>query len=180
MTKLRGFPPILSPQAKVLILGSIPGCESLARQAYYAHPRNVFWRIVQDLLGIDCGWPYARRVKTLQERGIVLWDVLHSCEREGSLDAAIVEGSVEVNAFVPLYRRYPGIRRVFFNGGKAESLYRRRVLPDLRTEFEYLDYCRLPSTSPANAAWSYARKLEAWRAIVIGVSDCSENRLSHD
>ncbi len=139
----------------------MPGEASLAAGQYYAHPRNQFWPILGALLGFDAGMPYERRVRAVRAAGIAVWDVLHSCERPGSLDSRIVRDSIEPNDFAALFARCRGIRRVCFNGAMAEESFRRHVLPSL--DAGGLEFVRLPSTSPANASMSAARKLEAWR-----------------
>lgn len=161
----RCFPAIESAGAHTLILGSLPGRRSLERRQYYAHPQNAFWKIVATVF--DAGWPlpYERAVEVLKSRGVAVWDVLAEAERPGSLDSAIVPATARVNDFAKFYRAHPRLRRVFFNGRKAEELYTRVVLPGLSDEFGTLSYARLPSTSPAHAGMSFAGKLAMWRTI---------------
>ena len=145
----------------MVVLGSMPGERSLTAAEYYAHPRNAFWKIMQALAGVDLAATYEQRLRSLKIRGIALWDVLHSCYRQGSLDAGIQNGSVKVNNFSAFFRRHPGIRVVLFNGATAERFYQRYVLPELPNgEIIYL--C-LPSTSPAYAAMSLKQKINWWR-----------------
>lgn len=151
--------------ARVLILGSMPSRESLAQTRYYAHPRNAFWPILAELLEIESN-DYETRVARVQDRGIAIWDVLGECTRPGSLDSAIDERTAVVNDFPAFFRRHPGLRRIFFNGAKAESLFLRRVLPTLGEDARHLPRLRLPSTSPAHAGMRPAEKLEAWRVIL--------------
>ena len=158
------FPPITGKNPRTLILGSLPGQKSLQMQQYYAHPQNAFWKLMEELLGATSPLPYNSRVKILTDHGIALWDVLATAERPGSLDSSIVPASVRVNDFATFFRAHPQIRRVFFNGRKAEDLYRRLVLPELETVAEVSYEC-LPSTSPAHAGMSFARKLEFWARI---------------
>ena len=139
----------------------MPGEASLAAGQYYAHPRNHFWPILGALFGFDHGMPYARRVRALGVARVAVWDVLQSCERPGSLDSRVVRDSIEPNDFAALFARCRGIRRVCFNGAMSEESFRRHVLPAL--DAPGLEFVRLPSTSPANASVSYARKLDAWR-----------------
>src|SRR5262245_37275776 len=160
---LTGFPPIVDERARVLVLGSMPSAVSLQKGQYYAHPRNLFWRITGELLGFDASAPYEDRIAALRHAGVGLWDVLFQCERVGSLDASITRDSVAPNDLCGLLRSYPGIRRVFFNGATAERLFHRLVLLDGGG----IEFRRLPSTSPANAAIRYDAKLRAWRAIVF-------------
>ncbi|MBS0395831.1 MAG: DNA-deoxyinosine glycosylase, partial [Proteobacteria bacterium] len=129
-----GFPPIARRDARVLVLGSLPGQESLRRRQYYAQPRNAFWPIMGELVGAAPALPYPRRARRLAASGIALWDVCAAAFRPGSLDAAIEPGSVVANDFAAFFRRHPRIRLVCFNGRTAATLYRRRVLPDLPPE----------------------------------------------
>ena len=159
------FEPIASANAEVLILGSLPGRMSLEMQQYYAHPQNAFWKIITQILGAEWPLPYARRVKLLTEHRIALWDVLAAAERPGSLDSSIVHASALANDFAAFFRTHPLICRVYFNGRKAEELYRRFVLPGLSAEFAAMRYVSMPSTSPAHAGMTFAKKLERWRTI---------------
>jgi len=153
---------VVDDGTRVLVLGSMPGELSLRRQQYYAHPRNVFWRIMSELVGFDA-CDYDLRLAAMRAAGIGLWDVLRACDRAGSLDAAIVEDSMEANDFDVLFAQCPSIARVYFNGGKAEQVFRRIVLPGLGVPVE----CRrLPSTSPTNARYTFEGKLQAWRAVI--------------
>jgi hypoxanthine-DNA glycosylase len=159
------FPPQSRRDATRLILGSLPGQRSLQMQEYYAHPQNAFWKIITQLFGAASTLPYTRRVRILTDHRIALWDVLAAAERPGSLDSSIVSASARTNDFAAFFRAHPQIRRVYFNGRKAEELYRRFVMPHLGPDFEELSYECLPSTSPAHAGMTFARKLEIWRRI---------------
>jgi double-stranded uracil-DNA glycosylase len=158
------FEPVAQADARILILGSMPGRDSLRAAQYYAHPRNTFWRIMADILHFDAGVPYQNRTAALSAARIALWDVLHSCRRPGSLDSSIEANTVVVNDFQSFFLRYAGINAVIFNGSKAEHYYVRRVLPHLDANPPL--YFRAPSTSPAHASLSYARKLEIWRGLL--------------
>lgn len=168
MLRVRSFPPIENAGARVLILGSMPGGASLAAGQYYAHPQNLFWPIMSALLGAGPGFAYAARTRLLKANGIALWDVLESCVREGSLDSAIEDATIAVNDFAAFYRTHPRIGRVFFNGAKAEASYRRYVIPLLGSGGPAVEYLRLPSTSPAHAALSFAMKRKAWSVVLQG------------
>jgi len=161
----RCFPPVAPRGATTLILGSLPGQRSLEMQQYYAHPHNAFWKLVAGIFEADAALPYARRVALLKSHGIALWDVLAAAERPGSLDSSIVHSTASVNDFEAFFRKHPGIRRVFFNGRMAESIYRRRVLPKLAAPFAHIRYECLPSSSPAHAGMPFAKKLGIWRGI---------------
>lgn len=158
-----GLPPVVDDATRVLVLGSMPGEASLRAQQYYAHPRNAFWRIMSDIVGVDLHADYDVCLRQLRVAGIGLWDVLHVCDRPGSLDAAIVRETMEINDFQQLFGAHPGIVRVCFNGAKAAQVFHRLVAPTLRSP---VDSRALPSTSPANAAIPYDAKLRAWRAAV--------------
>ena len=161
----RCFAPVAKRDANTLILGSLPGRRSLERQQYYAHPHNAFWKLIGAIFGADATLPYAQRVRILTRQRIALWDVLAAAERPGSLDSSIVHASALANDFQEFFRAHPQIRRVFFNGRKAEEMYRRFVLPMLGPEFAAIRYECLPSTSPAHAGMRFAEKLVAWSRI---------------
>jgi len=160
--RLLGLPPLVSDQTVVLVLGSFPSLASLAAQQYYAHPQNHFWRILQAL------WPeppmptgagsYAPRCQWLLARGLGLWDVYASCEREGSLDARI--RNAQLNDFASLKARCPRLAAVAHNGGESHKQARHA------TAALGLPVYKLPSTSPANASWRFERKLAAWREVM--------------
>jgi len=167
MAHIRGFPPIARPDAVTLILGSMPSRESLRQQQYYAHPRNSFWPILIHLFELDQS-DYSSRTEQVSLRGIAIWDVLKTCFRSSSLDSDIDDSSITTNDFGAFYRAHPAIERVFFNGAKAEAVYRRHVLPGLPAEYSGHRLQRLPSTSPAHAGMTVAAKTRAWRVITEG------------
>ena len=154
--RIVAFPPVAPPGARVLVLGSMPSVESLNRGFYYAHPRNAFWRILAEVYGEPLPTGIPEKVALLEHHDIALWDALHSCERQGSLDSAIREP--RPNDFEGLFRRCPRIGRILFNGGTAQRLF-------VKAAGQYLqgrEWRRLPSTSPAYTL-SYERKLALWR-----------------
>ena len=158
-----------SPDARVLILGSMPGLASLAASQYYAHPRNAFWPLMGELLGIPPDLDYPARVAALNCAGVAVWDVLHSCRRHGSLDAAIEDATLVANDLAGFIAAHPAIGHIFFNGAKAESCFRRHIrLPDGERP---LALTRLPSTSPAHAGRSFEQKLAAWRVVAEALTD---------
>jgi TDG/mug DNA glycosylase family protein len=168
---LYGFAPIVGANARILLLGSMPGSRSLQAAEYYAHRQNAFWWIMAQVFGMPDEASYAQRCRRLISHGIALWDVMQACARQGSLDANIAEESIVANDFARFFGDLPSIRWVYFNGAKAEMTYRRNVLPSLLPRFNYLRYRRLPSTSPAYAAMSKADKLQIWRdAIMMGLA----------
>lgn len=163
--RIYGFPPVARPDARVLILGSMPSVESLRQSFYYAHPRNAFWPMLAEILGEARPEAIEDKKALLTRHGIALWDTVESCERAGSLDSAI--RSARANDFAALYERCPEIRFVFFNGAAAEQLYRRLVA----REDGARSFVRLPSTSPAYTL-RYADKKEAWeRALKEALSE---------
>jgi len=167
LPSIRGFAPIARVDARVLVLGSMPGVASLRAQQYYGHPRNAFWPIMATVFGFDADTPYAQRVAALMDHKVAVWDVLAACQREGSLDADIDAQSIEVNDFALFVRTHPGLQRLCFNGATAHTVFRRRVVPQLpaRLPFELVP---LPSTSPAHAGMPMAEKLRRWRLALTG------------
>ena len=154
--RLLGLPPVISRQARLVILGSFPGVASLQARQYYGHPRNHFWPLLSAIWGIDlAALPYRQRLAELRRRGLGLWDVYASCRRAGSLDQAIEDA--EFNDLASLRRRAPRLQLVAHNGGESARAMRQILTLGLPVR-------KLPSSSPANASWSFERKLEAWRA----------------
>ena len=155
---LEGLAPVLAVDTRLVILGSFPGAASLAAQQYYGHPRNNLWPLLSALWGEDLvALPYTQRLAALLRHRVGLWDVYRRCEREGSLDSAI--RAAQPNDLARLKRLAPALQAVAHNG--AESARSRRL-----TEALGVDVHTLPSTSPANASWSFERKLAAWRDVV--------------
>ena len=154
--RLAGLAPVWTPQARLLVLGSFPSVASLQAQQYYAHPRNQFWPILSSAWGLPAlpSWPYPERVAQALAHGVAIWDVYATCIRPGSLDSAIREA--QLNDLADLVRRSPDLRLIVHNGG--ESARHRRI-----TEALGVPVMSLPSTSPANASWSFERKQAAWR-----------------
>lgn len=158
--RLVGLPPVIGRGTRLLLLGSFPSAASLAAGEYYAHPRNAFWPILSALWGLELrALPYRERLAEVRRRGLGIWDVYRACRRAGSLDSAIAEP--EPNDLTSLRRRAPALVAIAHNGG--ESARAMRVTRALG-----LPVWRLPSTSPANASWSFERKLAAWRQAFAG------------
>jgi len=162
MPHIHSFLPVSNADARVLILGSMPGKKSLAQSQYYANPQNAFWKIMGELVGAKPDIPYEGRLRLLKSSGIALWDVLASCERLTSLDSHIREESA--NDFASFFALHPHISQVFFNGSKAEQSFSKFVRD--KQSLPPLMFCRLPSTSPAHAGMRYEDKLQAWRAAI--------------
>ena len=158
-----GFPPVARADARVLVLGSLPGQKSIAEQQYYAHPQNAFWPIMRELFGIE--GDYASRCEQLTARRIALWDVLASSVRPGSLDADIRLDTAQANDFRRFFEVHTEIQLLAFNGRKAEDMFRRFVAADGFDDS--VTRTGLPSTSPAYAAMPFSGKLSAWREALL-------------
>lgn len=165
----QSFAPVETADARVLLLGSMPGEASLRAQQYYAHPQNLFWKFIFDCAGIEISDEYQRRIATLKSLHIALWDVLQQCRREGSLDSSIEKDSERHNDIVGLLARLPQVSKICFNGQKAFSLFKKHILktvPDMALRYQLVV---LPSTSPANASQNYHIKFARWRHELPGV-----------
>jgi hypoxanthine-DNA glycosylase len=162
MTRLLGLPPVICPDTRLLVLGSFPGVASLRAQRYYGHPQNQFWKILSALWAVDLlGMDYEARLTVVRTQGLGIWDVYGACEREGSLDSAI--RNAELNDFAWLQQQCPRLQAVAHNGGES---FRHAK----HTQALGLPVHPLPSTSPANASWSFERKLLAWRDVFVKYS----------
>ena len=158
---LHSFAPSAGKDARVLILGSMPGEESLRRQQYYAHPRNAFWRIMGELFGFPENLPYEERLERLKRCHVALWDTLAGCLRDGSLDSNIREP--EPNDIAGLLEKCPSVRTIFCNG-TASWRFLKKFHGGLFSSGRW-EIIQLPSTSPAAAVYSYAEKLERWSVV---------------
>ncbi len=155
--RISSFPPIVSNDAKILILGSVPGVKSLEMQEYYAHPQNKFWKIIFELFNENFSEDYLEKIKILKKNKIAVWDVIDSCERVGSLDTTIK--NEESNDILQLLKKYQNIKTIFCNGGKSYKNLQKIV----GKNFEIPIYL-LPSTSPLHTI-SFEKKLESWKII---------------
>ncbi len=160
------FEAVAREDARVLILGSLPGEESLRRQEYYAKKTNRFWWIMGALAGAPPEMAYADRLERLRQRRIALWDVCASAFRAGSLDKSIVLPSVVPNDFAAFLAAHPQVALIGFNGRPAGKLYEDLVLKTLPPDAAAIRRVVLPSTSPAHAAMPPATKLAQWRAAL--------------
>ena len=161
-----GFPAVARVDARLLVLGSLPGQRSIAAQQYYAHPQNAFWPIMREVFGIE--GDYDARCRQLVNQQIALWDVLASSVRPGSMDSDIRMDSARHNDFATFFATHIKIEVVAFNGKKAEQLFRRFVGRDVLPRTSRC--IGLPSTSPAYAAMPFSGKLSVWRAALLGSS----------
>jgi hypoxanthine-DNA glycosylase len=154
--KICSFPPIAKKDSKLLILGSMPGKDSLKYNEYYAHPRNAFWKLMFDILQTPYSSDYSKKQQLLFDNKIALWDTLANCYREGSLDSDIMEEEPnDIRAFLDTH---PKVRNIAFNG-KSSQLFFNRYIKGIN-----LPSVTLPSTSPAYVI-SYEKKLIEWNLI---------------
>lgn len=156
--RIKCFGYIADETSRMLILGSMPSVKSLEKQQYYAHPQNRFWRVIFALANETFSDDYALRVAALRKIGVALWDTVGSCERVGSMDGAIKNAAP--NDIRALLKKYPDIKRVGANGGKSGEM--------LKKFFPEINFVRLPSTSPANAAVSLSELIKAYGEFVFG------------
>lgn len=159
-----GFAPVEAPDAKLLILGSLPGDKSIDKREYYAHPRNAFWYIMGNIFSFDPILSYKERIEKLQQNRISLWDVLRSSIRKGSLDSNIsVPKANDISGFL---EKSPGITTICCNGRTAH-VFLKRYCPVV---FEMgLSVILLPSTSPAAARLTWQEKLDVYKQAIIPV-----------
>lgn len=162
--RIECFESVAAPDARLLILGTMPSVESLKQSFYYSHPRNAFWPIIAKVLGEPLPTAIEEKKTMLFRHRIALWDVAHSCVRPGSLDSDIRD--VQPNDFAMLFARCPGIEKILFNGATAQALYEKKVgaMPPGCL------WQRMPSTSPAYTL-GFERKLAAWRDGMEGYYD---------
>ena len=154
------FAPVYTPEARVLIVGSMPSVKSLEDAQYYAHPRNAFWPVLFDVFGQEPTRDYEAKKALIREHGLALWDVAEACEREGSLDSNMRD--ITYNDFAQLFRSCPHIRTILCNGGTAHALF-------LKSGYgQEKQVIRMPSTSPAYTM-AYAKKLEIWKETLLTV-----------
>jgi hypoxanthine-DNA glycosylase len=161
---LKGLAPVIDTRAQLIVLGSFPSVASLQAGEYYAHPRNHFWPLLSAIWGVDLrARPYPERLREVLQRGLGIWDVYAHCRREGSLDSAIQDA--EFNDLAGLKRQAPQLQAIAHNGGESARAMR-------FTRSLGVPLLRLPSTSPANASWSFERKLAAWREAftIVGIA----------
>ena len=167
--RIDSFPPIVDGRSRALVLGTMPGAESLRQRRYYAYERNHFWSIVFALYGLERPPDYDERIVFMQDKRIALWDVLKSCVRPGSADADIKAPAP--NAIAELLDGHPAIGAVFLNGKGAEKLFQKLIVPHLNRGIPAIT---LPSTSPAYAI-SFAQKLDGWKPLLEFLASPSES-----
>mgnify|MGYP001506490372 CR=1 FL=1 len=156
--RIYSFPPVADANSRILILGSMPGVKSLDKQQYYGHPQNAFWKIMFRLLKVDPTEVYDEKIDLLKKNHIALWDVIDSCEREGSLDSAIK--NEQANKVEELLETHPNIRAIFCNGQKSYKNLQKILGKNFSTPIY-----ALPSTSPLHTI-SLETKIDDWRVIL--------------
>lgn len=156
--RIFSFPPLIDSLSQVLVLGSIPGAKSLEKNQYYAHPQNQFWKIMCDLLGVNYTTVYTERLELIQQHNIALWDIIESCERQGSLDATIKNERIQNLPMV--LDGAPRLRGICCNGQKAYKT----TLKIIGKDFS-LPIISLPSTSPLHTI-PYQEKLQKWEILL--------------
>lgn len=155
---IEGLAPIENETSQVLILGTMPSVESLKRQAYYGHPRNLFWKLIAEITGETVPEDYEDKKKYLLKYKIALWDMCQTCIRAGSLDSNISEEMPnDIKSFIT---GHPHIKAIVLNGKESERLYRKYI-----TGMEQIHLISMPSTSPANTGVLWEKKVEAWSRL---------------
>lgn len=151
------FQPIYSKDSRILILGTFPSVKSRENAFYYGHPRNRFWKVLAGIQGENAPVTIEEKKEFLLRNKIAIWDVISKCDIVGSSDSSIKN---VVPAELSIILNEAPIRQIFANGGKAFELYQKYSYPNVKREIQ-----KLPSTSPANAAWSIGRLIEEWKVI---------------
>jgi hypoxanthine-DNA glycosylase len=151
------FPAIYDKNSQILILGSFPSVKSREQNFFYGHPQNRFWKVSASIFACDTPETIEEKRAFLLKNGIALWDVIASCEIEGSSDSKIK--NAVPNDITPILENAK-ISKIFTNGSTAHMLYEKHIEPQTG-----IPAIKLPSTSPANAAWSVQRLIEAWKII---------------
>lgn len=155
------FEPVFDENSKVLILGTFPSVKSRENRFYYGHPQNRFWKVIAGLTESEVPQTIEEKKKLLLEHGIAIWDVIESCDIIGSSDSSIKN---VVPANIERVVANSKIQNIYANGGTAKKLYEK--YSQKKTGREIIG---LPSTSPANAAYSLERLLECWQEVKKGL-----------
>jgi len=158
MKQKHNFPPLFDEASQILILGSFPSVKSRETAFFYGHPQNRFWRIMSELLDDALPQSIEEKKALLLKNHIALWDVIAECEIEGSADSSIT--NVKANDILPIIN-YSCIKQIFVNGSTAYKLYNKHIFPQTG-----LKAIALPSTSPANAAWTVEKLKKEWKIIL--------------
>ena len=151
------FPPLYNKDSRILILGSFPSVKSREQMFFYGHPQNRFWKVISSVFECDVPQTIEEKKQLLLKHGIALWDVIASCEITGSSDSSIK--NVKVND-LSIILEEADIMQIFVNGSTAEKYFKKYTKAQIKR-----DAICLPSTSPANAAWSVNRLVEEWKVL---------------
>lgn len=152
------LPPLVDNSSRILILGTMPGDQSIAKQQYYGNKGNHFWKILFTIFDENYSASYDERQIFLKKHKIAMWNVLASCIREGSSDSKITNETI--NDFINFHKQYPNIRHVIFESKSAAKFYHKYLKPQIG-----ISYHILPSTSGLNAGTSFSQKVELWKVL---------------
>lgn len=164
MEKKIGLAPVIGDDARILILGSLPGDESLRKQEYYGNPKNMFWKVIGNVLEEQVPFSYPEKVAYLEKYGIALWDVLKSAQREGSLDSNIQ--NEEFNDLEGFLLEHPSISVIALNGGKAEKSFSKYLRRHPALRGKRIVPCKSTSMMSLCAGWTLDRLSEQWKEIL--------------
>lgn len=159
MKIIHPFAPIYDSNSEILILGSFPSVKSRNENFYYANPYNRFWKLIAKILNSEIPVSIDEKKKLLVDNKIAIWDVIYSCEIEGSLDTSIK--NPKVNDIYNLLKNTK-IKTIVFNGKKSYQVYNKYIKP-----YPYIDYYALPSTSPTNASYSFEKLYLSWKDVIL-------------
>lgn len=164
MEKKIGLAPVIGDDARILILGSLPGDESLRKQEYYGNPKNMFWKVIGNVLEEQVPFSYPEKVAYLEKHGIALWDVLKSAQREGSLDSNIQ--NEEFNDHEGFLLEHPSISVIALNGGKAEKSFSKYLRRHPALRGKRIVPCKSTSMMSLCAGWTLDSLSEQWNEIL--------------
>ncbi len=167
MTTLSSFEPVEDSNCKILVLGTMPGEESLRRQEYYGYKHNAFWSIMGKYLGFNIELPYEQRCAEIRKAGIGLWDTLAKCERKGSLDTNIK--NVQANDIKDFIDGHFQLKCILFNGGNAELYFKKYILKSTNDSLKDIELLKMPSTSPTNARMNFDSKYKVWAKALSAI-----------
>lgn len=169
-----GFPPIIGKKPKILILGSMPSQKSLEKQQYYGHPQNAFWKIMSQIFDFPLDLDYSKKTKLIEDKGVSIWDVVHSCTRPGSLDSSIKKDTVIENNIPDLVAQNPSIKIILCNGGTAHQLFQKHFKVWIKNN-PNIEIIKMPSTSLAHASLNFKQKYEIWLKAISCVDYAGKN-----
>lgn len=161
MMQVHSFEPVINKKSQILILGSIPGGESIRLKQYYASKNNRFWKIIYAIYNLEQEQSYEQKIRFISEKGIALWDVIKACERTGSLDSDIKNPTL--NDFTGLFNKYPNIQLILFNGEKLYNWFKKNLKTNIKQK-------KLPSTSSSNSHYTHEYKLKEWEKAIYEIN----------